>query len=504
MTLFASSLDWIRGQLPLTVPALSILFSIIVLYGISKAVYNVYFHPLSQFPGPKLAAATTLYSVFEVFCGRNATWVKGLHDLYGPIVRTRPNEVSFIDEAAWKDIYNFRQNQKQMSKLQRGARKNQPFSILSAPDDVHARQRKLVSHAFSERALREQEPLIQGYVGLLMSNLRADAKADIMTNMTLAFNLTTFDIISDLSFGESFNGLATRTPHSFMITLFDALRYRSWILALIDLKIPVLSKMSVALLLPFLRGGSTLATYTAEKVRTRIDNGTDRPDFMSFVLRHNDERGMSRGEIEATFSTFMIAGSETTATSLSGCTYLLLKNPKVMKRLQEEVRRKFENDEAITLLGVDQLRYLNAVIEEALRLYPPVPIALSRRTPPEGAVICGHFVAGETRVGIPQNAAFHSALNFAQPDSFIPERWLNEDASFANDKKAVCQPFSVGPRNCVGRNLAYSELKLVLARLIFNFDLELVDEGEDWLDQKVYTLWLKKPLMVRVKERVSW
>ena len=152
---------------------------------------------------------------------------------------------------------------------------------------------------------------------------------------------------------------------------------------------------------------------------------------------------------------------------------------------------------------MNRLPYLLAVLEEALRHYPPVPVALSRVTPPEGASVCGVWVPGDVMVGVPQLAAFHSPKNFAEAESFIPERFLPEkDARFENDRKAAFQPFSVGPRNCLGRNLAYAEMKLILARCIFNFDFTLADGNGDWVKrQNTYMLWEKPPLSLKVKER---
>lgn len=98
-------------------------------------------------------------------------------------------------------------------------------------------------------------------------------------------------------------------------------------------------------------------------------------------------------------------------------------------------------------------------------------------------------------------AAFRAPSNFHLPDSFIPERFLEaRDSAFANDKREVLQPFSVGPRNCIGQNLANVEMRLILTRVLFNFDLEL-DEGRtgDWLDQKAFALWEKPPLWVKLR-----
>lgn len=113
-------------------------------------------------------------------------------------------------------------------------------------------------------------------------------------------------------------------------------------------------------------------------------------------MRYNDQKGMTREEIKATCRILIIAGSETTATLLSGATFLLLKNPSAMKKAVDEVRNTFVHASDITFASVTaQLPYLNACLEESLRLYPPVPSVLPRRTGPEGDIINGRFIPPE-------------------------------------------------------------------------------------------------------------
>jgi cytochrome P450 len=106
---------------------------------------------------------------------------------------------------------------------------------------------------------------------------------------------------------------------------------------------------------------------------------------------------MSRDELIGTSGLLIVAGSETTATLLSGVTYYLLKTPHAYARLKEEVRSSFKSAEEITLTSTSRLPYLQACLEEALRLYPPVPLALPRRTRPEGDIIGGVFVPGNVK-----------------------------------------------------------------------------------------------------------
>jgi cytochrome P450 len=171
---------------------------------------------------------------------------------------------------------------------------------------------------------------------------------------------------------------------------------------------------------------------------------------VSYILRANEEKGMTPEEIESNVQFLIVAGSETTATLLSGATFYLLKNPVVLQKLQDEIRTSLSNEQDINLLSVMRLPYLNAVLEESLRMYPPVPATFPRTTPVGGAIVCGRFVPGGTSVGLHHWSTLRSERNFRQSNSFIPERWLN-DLRFDADDKQAFQPFSYGPRNCLGK-----------------------------------------------------
>lgn len=104
-------------------------------------------------------------------------------------------------------------------------------------------------------------------------------------------------------------------------------------------------------------------------------------------------------------------------------------------------------------------------------------------------------------------STYHSESNFYDAKSFHPERWLpaaqtDPNSPFFNDCREAFQPFSVGPRNCIGRNLAYHEMRLILAKVLWNFDLKLTEESQDWAEsQRTFALWEKPPLMVETRER---
>jgi cytochrome P450 len=150
-------------------------------------------------------------------------------------------------------------------------------------------------------------------------------------------------------------------------------------------------------------------------------------DFMTHLLSAEKAGKLVAPEVLAQAPIIVIAGSETTATLLSGGTFHLLTNPHVYDRVVSEVRNNFSSQKDINLVSINELKYFLAFFDEALRMYPPVAGNVSRVTPPEGTTIAGKWVPGNTTVGIHQYAQFHSAENFANPDAFAPERFLEVD-----------------------------------------------------------------------------
>lgn len=195
---------------------------------------------------------------------------------------------------------------------------------------------------------------------------------------------------------------------------------------------------------------------------------TQRPDFMTEVLKHNGDKGakLTPAEIANNAVVLLTAGSETTATLLSGVTYSLLRNPHAMQKLKAEVRGRWKQYEEITLDEVNNAPYLLAVLQEGLRYFPPVPTGFQRKVPKGGAVVSGVYLPEDTCVSVSQLPMGRSELYFKDANSFIPERWL-DDPRFVNDKKDIVQPFSFGPRNCLGK-VSYSQFPADIQSLVSN------------------------------------
>lgn len=425
-------------------------------------------------------------------------------------MRISPDEVSFIDEAAWKDIYA---HPNYMAKWPRfafvGDKPDTPADIINSSHADHARIRRQLSHAFSEKALREQEDLITSYIDLLMVRLSEGANKGAPMDMVKWYNFTTFDIISDLAFGESFHSLENGVYHAWISSVFNNIRTFNVIRSFATYPG---AKLIVGLLASseLRKSRKVHKEYSKETVLRRLSKGTleKRRDFISYTLKHKDEGGMTTPEIIRTASTLIMAGSETTATLLSGVTYFLTTNPHALRKLTEEVRGVFKSESEINFTSTpNKLPYMHACLDETLRMYPPAPFLSQRLTPPGITMVANVPIPGGIGVGVARLAAARNSDYFFEAKRFHPERWqkpANEHASspFFNDARSSFQSFLVGPGACLGRNLAYNEMRTILARVIWRFGLEIRPESANWLkDQKTYVVWDKPALMVSLVNR---
>ncbi|PWY78383.1 cytochrome P450 [Aspergillus heteromorphus CBS 117.55] len=476
-----------------------------LIYNVAGVIWNLFLHPLHHIPGPKTWIAFPLLRRLSEVRGLLERDLRAFHATYGEAVRYGPAEVSFITAQAWKDIYGH--GHQQFQKVLNSA--SNPKDIISANNADHTRHRRALAHAFSAKGLQAQEPVLIAYVDKLISRLHDVAESRLPVDMVKWYNLTTFDLIGDLAYGEPFGGLDSSQYHHWVSTIFQSVRALSFI------KLKDVYPLVFWILVPWFPKGLQEARekqlqHSTETVQKRLQSKVDRghADFMQSMLRHRGEKDeLTDEELEANANILIIAGSETTATLLSGLTFWLLRSPECLEKVVQEVRSTLETEDDITFNNVSsKLPYMLACIEEGLRMYPPVPTGLLRWTPSWPVEISGVQVAPHSNVCVNQYSAYLSPTNFHKPERFIPERWLPEaktdpSSPFFDDQRNVLQPFSIGPRNCIGKNLAYAEMRVMLARVLWNFDLELAPESATWSEQKTYTLWHKPPLMCKLTKR---
>ena len=474
-----------------------------------RALYNLLFHPLAKYKGPILWRAFRFPFIKSMLSGELPHDIKKLHELYGEVVRVGPDELSFTNPTAWKDIYTkgfvrpYEYKDKPPGK--------EAENLISASESDHFRFRKVLAPAFS--LTTEQESVVQASVGLLIAKLRQAITADTsgesaVVDMLRWFNYTTFDIIGSLVWGSSFNCL-------------EEVKYHPWIEVIAQFKTALIAGATkfyppLDAILTKITPKSAMADLmqiwktTEEKIAQRLERGASQKDMISYMVPKQNfslssDNGMSLSEVEINSMLIVVAGSESVTTALTGIINYLLRDSRKVQALIGEVRSTFTSEQEITAIAASQLTYLNAVLHEGLRLCPTIPDGMRRQVPKGGANVAGHFLPEDTVVSIPQWATYLSTRNFSSPTRFAPERWLprESDSNYSHDRKDAFQPFSLGAHNCPGRSLAYLEMRLILARIVWNFNIEPVKGMElpEWSKQKIYWFWEKQPTCIRISAR---
>lgn len=295
-------------------------------------------------------------------------------------------------------------------------------------------------------------------------------------------NFTTFDIIGDLAFGEPFGCLDLGRFHEWVAMIYETVKAGAIEQATRRFA-PAgsLTQRFLFNLIPKrIRGyRSEHLRRSRQKCMNRLENGNSQhKDFIWYILKQREKHDLKQDEIVVNSALFIVAGSETTANLLSGLIARLIWNPDKYKKLCDEIRGSYQNESEINYESLSKLTYLNACLEEGLRIHPPVPTGLLRTVPKGGDTIDGDWVPGGTSVAVSSWAASHNPKNFRDCDSFIPERWIGKE--YDSDYKKAAQPFSLGPRGCIGRHLSYMEMRLILGRLLWKFDIVSTDKAWQW------------------------
>jgi cytochrome P450 len=374
------------------------------------ATYNIFYHPLRHFPGPRLWTTTKLLYTYFLWTGQLHTQIKIIHDEYGAVVRITPDELSFIESSAWKSIYTGQVGNKGFPK--HGDYKNaQGFeSLYDASDENHTRLRKLlVNNFFSAAAVNKQEAIIHTYADTLThelrnrvregakdKNSRPPAKSrSAVVNIQEWYNFATFDIAGKLTVSEDFgclNGL-TYQPWVLMVLTHFKLSVLVMCLRIYSPLDKVLMRLAPRRLL---RLREKFLRLSKEKISRRLakELPPERDDFVSEALKKPKHGGMNLAELEANCLLMILAASETMATSLLSATNLLSKNTRVLETLVNEIRKHTKEEELVDS-RLKQLPFLNAVIRETHRLCPPLANGPARVVGPETWNIAGHLVPPE-------------------------------------------------------------------------------------------------------------
>ncbi|KAF2108558.1 cytochrome P450 [Lophiotrema nucula] len=479
-----------------------------IAYLLFTAIYRLYFHPLAKFPGPFWARVSSWPSYWHTVKQDRHVWLFQLQEQYGSTFRYRPDAVLFNTPTAFRHIYGPKGNTKKGDYYKVWPKNVDALNTWSATDiPSHARKRRVLNFAFSEKALRAAEPFIHSNTDRWLDLMEEqagkgkDKQWSDSFNMAEWLNFLVFDILGDLCFGKGFDmkepGNSLRHIPELMITFLALLHpvgyapYASFYFWLkprgLDWLMNVAAPSAVKNWQNFVDG--CLADRT--RVEQELEKSTKpeaetvaRKDFFHWLFKAVDpetgKRGYELSELYAESELLIIAGSDTTSIVMSAMMFYLVRNPEIRTKLETEIHSTFTTyDEIRSGTSLNSCTYMHAFITEAMRMCPPVAAELSRKVLTGGTQVDGHYIPEGLQCSTGMYCLSYNKDYFLEPTKFRPERWIVDEKgvsgtsaeAVARAESAFCT-FSTGSRGCVGKNLAWLEMKVVLAKLIYRFEIK--------------------------------
>ncbi|KAF2087465.1 cytochrome P450 monooxygenase [Saccharata proteae CBS 121410] len=427
----------------------------------SLLVYRVLLHPLNKFSGPFAARFSSFWISFHVGNSQAYKTIHDLHKKYGQFVRYGSNEISITHPEAVNIVYGYGTKCKKAAWYDN----DYPLTSMHTTRDrkFHDQRRRVWSTAFSDKSLRGYESRVQSYGDQLVRQLRAFSGQSV--DVTKWFSLLAYDVMGDLAFGKNFGMLQSGEEHF-------AVRLLSEGMGILAFMVPPWFFRILTSIPGLAAGYWKFINYCNSQLDARLESKPEIPDIMSALLENFGSQkptGVDLSYLQGDARLIIVAGSDTTSSTITHVFHYLARDPELILRLREEITPKVSADGHIVHREIQDLPYLNGVINEGLRLHPPVPTALPRITPPEGITIDGTHIPGNMTVICPAYAIARDEATYGRAEEFLPERWSEQPELVKN--KTAFAPFSTGTYGCIGRPLALMELRLVIAKLVIAYDI---------------------------------
>ncbi|KAI1371157.1 benzoate 4-monooxygenase cytochrome P450 [Hypoxylon crocopeplum] len=470
--------------------ALLILPPLYVVYWLLVFVYRITFHPLAKFPGPKLAGATFWYEFYYDIWPiqyRYMWKIEELHQKYGPIVRINPIHIHINDPQFLDPIYGSGRQKRNLDPWFSVASDSGMMgeSTLQTVDHQKHRVRKnALTRFFSKGAVRQLEGLIMDKVDRLldrMANMHRTGKS--VVNISHAAAALSMDVISSYSLGgdmgclardewagrwsDTFRGLGTLRPigRQFRTLFMLSLRIEPWFVRWFS---PTAAEVAERAKYPMKSIQAHIKAH--EKDNQALTN--TRTIFMEILDSDLPPQEKSASRLSTEAFLLLGAGTDPLTRNISVIMYYVLADQAILERVHAELKSVISRpDSPVTLAELEALPFFSACITEGLRITNAVSTRIPR--------VAHEQVIQYKQWTIPRGTPVMQSLYlvhmnpdvFPEPKKFNPQRWLDNPSL----KSRYLMAFGRGTRQCLGINLAYAEMLLSIARLLYRFDMELFD-----------------------------
>lgn len=467
-----------------------------VVYDLCIAIYRIYFHPLAKFPGSKLAAATYWHETYyDVFKGHQYIWkIKEMHEKYGPVIRTNPDDVHIHDPDFFDALYGM--------KLDKWSWWTRGFAVptaggMTVEHEVHRKRRGALNPFFSKASIVANLPIIQEKLAIMCDRLDKIAGSREVLDLESIYLALTTDVLTQCSYGWTYDYI--HHPEWAMTWKLvntggraSAAIVRSFpLIGAIVRSMPVSVAVKLVPPVGFMKSWMQRVGIQVQKIKSNPETmeaikmekrrkDTIFAQILSSDLPEkelSDERLIDEGVLIAT------AGSETTAWAITIATYHIMKNPAVLAKMREELATvEIPAGEPVApWTTLEKLPYLTAVIKEGVRMAGGMLSRLPRISD-QDILYKQWVIPAGTPVSMTPHLVLIDEHIFPEPRTFRPERWLDADAVAEGrttsrlDKYIVA--FGKGSRNCIGMHLAYAQLYMSIAAVVQRYNLEMYETDD--------------------------
>ncbi|KAI1370653.1 cytochrome P450 [Hypoxylon crocopeplum] len=488
----------------------TVLLASVTWYAISATIA---WHRLRKFPGPTLAKFSYLWGYFVMKTGRMHHILATEQHKYGKIVRIGPRELLIYDPDTLWHINGVR------STYGRGnwysSIKFDPYghSVLSEPDtEKHDKRKAQIGGGYAGKGNVNLEQKVDSQLAVLVNILKTNylhKGGQRIVDFGRLIRFFQVDLVTLIGSGEPWGDLSDETDHFDFISVADGFVPFLHSFMMIPLFRDLFaSKLFLSLAGPKGTDEKGMGRYIGiiqQIVERRFSDSSSQSNRQGDMLDEWIRHGLSRRECELELGIQLPAGSETSTTAIRGIMLYLVSAPNVYRKLQEEITSGIRDghiSSPITQEEAKKLPYLQAVIQEGLRMVPPATTGFPKKVPAGGDTICGMFVPEGTDIFVNLWSMLRNKEVFGEDaDLFRPERFLDcDEAKKAQLAKNIDLAFGHGRWMCPGKTLAWLELNKMFVELLRNFDFQIVNPESPWRCRG-YSSFLIDDFWIRVMER---
>ncbi|KAL0087814.1 cytochrome P450 CYP5313 [Phycomyces blakesleeanus] len=480
--------------------------SLLAMYYMSNKIKCALFDPLNNIPGPFYRRFFPHFGNIGLKSGERFRLTEYYHRKYGHVVRVGPDALSVSDKDIIKQILVIDDFEKgpAYSRLQNGGEASM-LDLISK--DLHRRRRRAISPAFSTKYIKSLEPFFASSVESLIKKIDSEiekTKGNEEFGTIDIWHITkcmALDVIGETAFGGTFN-MIDNDDHIVPSTILKLMKILEFVISY-----PWVTKI------PFLKRNKRipqLSNFVKNLIKSRLESNVKRDDILQILvdtMEAEDKRDrLTEYEIITETILFLVAGSETTSNTIGFALIEMCRNPDSLEKLFIEIDG-VDLDGGSNVFNQNQLKnlpYLNAIIKETMRLNTMPANGLERMVTRDIILKGDIFVPKGTKVRCNISVAQVHPEYWSNPSAFKPERWLEDSNEKASPSAYF--PFSAGSRNCIGKDFALNEMRLVLATLIKHYYIEPIPEQMVAAMEKRHYLTLtiaSSSFKIRMKRRFS-